>query len=772
MNESGSEINEKTEDSRQNSVNNISTKSDDIPRTSEPNIKPEIGQPDSKVEDAEQFTAESITHKTGVNKSPESDKLEKDINFKSEKLDAEPEINKDSPHGIRHDENEESLNSTFSTEETKPITSIPSEPNQNITASDKAKQSPNLSTGDIITLSHPKIQSHNTENVSRSNLGIQRPNPELLFESHIKNIESKDSLQERSPYREVYKELPPYERLLSPETLSLVNDPIPSILSISSIDFEFSKIISLILNSKGYLYTQDFLKEVTDLSIIHFHDIIGNLKKFSEIQRRRKPSLSDAKLALKSKKLKPNDIFVEYERSKTFEDRKGLSKINDQIKHLLDSYNAEAVAFDEEDPSLPFFTNEHYEITELVPKESGKPVYVPSYLPDLPPDYTYQNTSKYMDQIKDTKQIRLKLVEESRLTDSSLYDLIANDDRTWRKEFELRLAKDNIDLLESDEESIMSDAGIEKDQTDTETPLLVDDKKTLNDDTAFKFEDQKKLENEKILPKVDNKSFDFVEYARKRKLIQQNQEEKILHKRKLREENIFFKAEKLYSPYATSIPTADDDLYFRDVITNEFKAVISAVRKAEKKKERKIQKILQEKERKEREMENKQESVQFGFSFGDSKNILEDNDSDSDDDNVNSELVNDLKFDDGNEEVGKEDSEHAIEVEPSAFTNDDLTSLTPLNNFPKEQMTDLHVQKETLQDEIGINSVGVSQVVATNGEVSDDSQDFDDMEDVELSAPTTETKSKPNSPVDVKTQLEVLEDAVDEDEDIEFEDVS
>lgn len=85
------------------------------------------------------------------------------------------------------------------------------------------------------------------------------------------------------------------------------------------------------------------------------------------------------------KGIKAGKLYKEYEETKLIAKKykSEIDLVNSQTTELINEFK-EDNKFDENDPSLPFFTNEHYEITELIPKQSSKPIYIPFYLPDLP----------------------------------------------------------------------------------------------------------------------------------------------------------------------------------------------------------------------------------------------------------------------------------------------------------------------------------------------------------------------------------------------------
>lgn len=496
-------------------------------------------------------------------------------------------------------------------------------------------------------------------------------------------------------------ELPELEIPFSQRRLSEVrlNKPVDRKLNLHPIDFQFQKVIGFLMESKGFEYTEDFHSQLTDLSIIYFHDLIETLRKFTEVQRRRKPSISDTDLCLREKKIKPSKLYEEYTKTKEISKKNNaqINIINRQTQELMNAFTSSEVKIEEDDPSLPFIENEHYDITELVPKQSSKPMYIPSFLPDLPPDYTYQKTPKYMDMVTDLKQLRLKLVEESRLTEKSLYNLIDDDERKWKEDFETELLRSVLEIEEDvnseNDDSIMSDAGQnERNVSDIETPEQslgahetkaiqpVSDNDTVLNSEPMKLEtdnatqittEQNDLSQTKL--HIDAKTFDFVAYSKKRHAIQHKKELELEEKRKLREANIFMKAEKYYSPYATLPVTPEVDNYFKNIVQEDFKYVIKSVRIAERNKKRKVEKILQEKARKEKEKEQAREKMGLGFSFGPIGNMLDNEDESDDDEDLG---FPNFVFDGDNEPPAKfENTPHEIENNQT-YDNMEIDSTT------------------------------------------------------------------------------------------------
>ncbi|KAK6458538.1 uncharacterized protein RJT20DRAFT_131706 [Scheffersomyces xylosifermentans] len=456
----------------------------------------------------------------------------------------------------------------------------------------------------------------------------------------------------------------PSKRRLSPDLQALVNEPVKTVLGMDPMDYQLTKVLAIAMEARGYHCSQEFLHQLTDLTVKYLHDIISTLRECTQLQRRRKPTLSDVKLFLRLRHIDPQTYIREIEDSKGIISADIKSQIETVEKETIEiqkNLESQELNLDENDPSLPFFTNEHYQIAELVPRGVEKPSYIPSYFPDLPPDYTYQNTPQYMKTLTDLKELRLKLVEESRLTEKSLYNLIEDDEKQWRLSFEKELST-MPEVDESDNEnSVMSEGPNDRfNASDVETPLpeeIILDKKPEPEptDKSEQSEENAVTESSTDVPAlgteepkeaskverkvVETKAFDIVAYAEKRRQIFLKKEEEIIKKKQLRESNIYMKAETYYSPYADGKRTSAIDSYFKNIIDEEFKSVIKGVRIAETRKRRKIEEILAEKARKERE-EQEKNTIEFGF-----PGITQaSDDDDSDEDNDQHQEFPDFNF--------------------------------------------------------------------------------------------------------------------------------
>ncbi|KAI5952274.1 hypothetical protein KGF54_003140 [Candida jiufengensis] len=363
-------------------------------------------------------------------------------------------------------------------------------------------------------------------------------------------------------------------------------------------ELQFTKVIAVLLNSRNYQFSETFLKQITELATRYLNTIIFNLLEYTQLQRRKQPSISDINILLKLHEISSEDLFEEVLKSKKFQNHQ-------QIKQIL---NSKQKPFDYTESSLPFFQNEHYAITNVVPNLKVKPNYIPHYLPDLPPDYTYQSTDIYSEPLTDLKELRIKLVEESRLTEKALYKLIENDEVESNKK--LKFENELKELLQK-QKSIK--------EVLEEDPQPKEPKITKSDDRIIE------IPNDKAVYK-----FDFIEYAKKRKLMTQKKQKQAELKRQKRDQNIFIKAETYYSPYATKSPTLETNEFFTNILNKEFKNVIVSIRSNEfkKKEQKRIQKELKVQKEKEFRQQNE---IQFNFQNSNSNGFNNNSDIDSDD---------------------------------------------------------------------------------------------------------------------------------------------
>lgn len=440
-------------------------------------------------------------------------------------------------------------------------------------------------------------------------------------------------------------------------------------IDFSALDYQLAQVVGVILEAKGFHYSQDFLEEITNQGILYFHELVRTLGKFTELQRRTRPSASDLEVTLSELAINPSHVYDTHNKlvricvEENPVTRKQINTVSAKSQEIARSLAEKQVEFDESDPSLPFYSNEHYEITELVPQKTLKPSYIPDYFPELPPDFTYHSTPQYMKMLTDLKEMRLKLVSESRMQENSLYVLMDNEEIRWKERFEHDLSEMEDEKSSDDEiDNVMSESET-KVHTDVESPVHEPElEKHSNNDQiekepkegtakqneAPKDENLVPTESQPITqtdtkeiitvaesipeiqpvptstetaipakepPKPDSTKFDIEDYARKRLALRRQREDQLEERHAKRKANVFLRAEQYFSPYAVQHADEEIKAEFRVILQQEFKLAINSIRKAEIKKKQTIEKILQERAKKEREREQEREKVQFGFSF-------------------------------------------------------------------------------------------------------------------------------------------------------------
>lgn len=624
--------------------------------------------------------------------------------------------------------------------------------------------------------------------------------PETTIAHRTRNASRRDSVTKEAPPKRLEKEgrqrkpkpkpdyIPPLNRNLGPYK-DLLNPPASTTASMDPVDFEFRKYVGLIVKSSSNTpaFTEEFVDELADLSTSYMNHLISLLHNFTEVQRHHRAGVSDLQMCFLTNNIPMSDLYGEYERTQKLpvEVKKYSSKLRSRLDTVLAEFNAEKYTLEKDDPSLVFHANEQYEIAALVPRQSEPRKYIPSYFPDLPPDFTYQNTGSYMKTLTDLKQIKMKLAEESRLNEKSLYKLMGDDDNTWidTLEGDIKVSSD----LESEEEDIMSISG--ENGTDVESPTMEIDEKQEKEEKGEKRgekgeEDDKEdaqveelaerkedatdeiekeylekiggteeshpseapfeqitnggksgglakgaeiedegaegVETSKAIEPMSsvtsNNRFDFVDYARKRRRIKEAQLRAIERRRQKRLRNIYMRAEKLFSCYATSEPNLENVEYFNGYLEDGFKRVMMAMRVAEKHKLEKLARLQQEKVRREQEQEAQNGAFEFGFAFNPAANLLDDSDEDGDE-------PHDIVFDDqeprepenlsnGHGENGNDGTAEAI------ATND----IRPQNNFPSADSMD--------EDDLGSKIDSVLNEAEIRGGNSEDAESDEDLEDI------------------------------------------
>ncbi|WPK26272.1 hypothetical protein PUMCH_003621 [Australozyma saopauloensis] len=585
--------------------------------------------------------------------------------------------------------------------------------------------------------------------------------------------------------------IPPHQRRLG-EYLAKVELPHAMANSANVIDFELQKLVGLIVKSspKNPAFSAEYIHEVTDLSIKFMDLFCTTLRKLTDLQRHSLPGVADLELCLQKLDISPADLHTEYIRHKSLPNsvRQQAARLKGEVDHLLSEYNAEKYDLHKDDPSLVFYTNEQYEIAALVPQQMRSRDYIPEYFPELPPDFTYRLTSSFMDTTLELKKIKMKLFEESRLNESSLHKLIDDDEKRWLEELNEQLAEDSEDDSADENEDIMSVGGENLSEIESPLPdLLEHELKAIGDQDHGTARDIL-LDGEKVTPddkksdahhndmdsaKVINEeagdvqlnmvnaslshsamqtsvlrnsvkndaAFDFVSYARKRKLALEKPHKDLERQKFLRSQNYYLQAEKKFSCYATDVPTKADFQWVDGILDRSFKNVIRATRRAEKVKAKRL--AAMEAERKSLEKANEKMLGTLEFAFNEASNFL-----DESDDNMENEFEN-FDFGDVIDHPKPVSANIPLDLTISSL----LSSGPPESELPKGSAPTSSISQEVNDVPLDEEPSEKKDPQSIKLENDDDLEDmFDELETLQ------ETNNRHIPPVDSESEEDDLED--------------
>lgn len=166
------------------------------------------------------------------------------------------------------------------------------------------------------------------------------------------------------------------------------------------------------------------------------NDMIGELHKLSNLQRRESIAKGDLQLFFKGFNLSPSDLDIQCQASQY------IKSAFKQDYNALHSLKESSSDFVEEDGA----SSENI-VTALVPPTNPLRSLVPKWLPDFPPDHTYKFTPQYNHPITDETIIRKKIVEEGKQSELALLHLLKSTDKSqantkYGSQYDEELAKE------------------------------------------------------------------------------------------------------------------------------------------------------------------------------------------------------------------------------------------------------------------------------------------------------------------------------------------
>ncbi|AET39638.1 Taf8p Ecym_4609 [Eremothecium cymbalariae DBVPG len=333
---------------------------------------------------------------------------------------------------------------------------------------------------------------------------------------------------------------------------------------------------------------------------MQMNDMFQILHRFANIQRRNEISIKDLKLFLKGTGIEVQSLYDEFEKSryikKTYEaefkniERQSLDLVEKWQKplrdeELLSSNHAE------------FFFKD-VDILNLVPPTNINNSYVPTWLPEFPPDHTYKFTAIYNKPISDERQMKRMLFEEGKLSEKALLNMLGSAQAKMLKvEDEETIAQT---YKESQEETQLI-YGVEKQRPRREN-AYVGGNSTNNDDLP--------------LNSSHSKGFNIQEYARSRIGLARRKVEEFENHKLQAQKNPFIRASSICSPYGNAQKTTRKaaEREFNILLRRSYVGVLKSIPKLRQLKANEMAAAI-ERERikqKEREMELEKKHLQQG----------------------------------------------------------------------------------------------------------------------------------------------------------------
>ncbi|GME74319.1 unnamed protein product [Ambrosiozyma monospora] len=207
------------------------------------------------------------------------------------------------------------------------------------------------------------------------------------------------------------------------ETLEQECEPMDNVMK-ACIAMQLDSILGVSIKSSA-------LAQLTNLTIEYMNCVFENLRKLTEVQRRKSPAKIDLKLLLKEGYFDLGGVEDEFNKCKKL-GKKELSKIRKANKmakllsEVLDKPLEPDDDMPETDPRHVFFSDVTSTISQVIPptvKVSSK-LYIPNWMPPLPPDHTYKSTPQYTRRIEDPRELKKALVYEGRLGERALHRIL------------------------------------------------------------------------------------------------------------------------------------------------------------------------------------------------------------------------------------------------------------------------------------------------------------------------------------------------------------
>lgn len=253
-------------------------------------------------------------------------------------------------------------------------------------------------------------------------------------------------------------------------------------------------------------------------------NMLVDLHKMVNIQRRHCISKKDLLLIIDGYNLTCADLMVELERSQYVRSHnlERVRKVREESEVVEAKEKTPLSEKELLESKHPEFFIQDKEILTLVPPTPKNTKYVPRWLPEFPPDHTYRFTSQFNRPITDERLMKRKLAEEADLSEKAL----------------IHLSK--LSHEESPSEGADSDEIFKESQQDTQLIFGPAKKKKI---AAINGASD-------LLRTLPQQNYNVEEYARNRVEIARRKVEEYERHQLLLQKGAFIKAAHLLSPFA------------------------------------------------------------------------------------------------------------------------------------------------------------------------------------------------------------------------------
>lgn len=179
-----------------------------------------------------------------------------------------------------------------------------------------------------------------------------------------------------------------------------------------------AKSIALQLKPMNAQITQFAFERLLQLADGQLNDMISQLHRMSNLQRRETVAKGDVSMLMRGFNLSPSSIELQSQISQYYSQKypEEFNRIH-SFQDLPPTLTNEMIPFEDHEAIKQNVS------TVLVPPTNPLQSFLPNWLPDFPPDHTYKFTPQYSHPITDETTIRRQIVEEGKQSELALSHL-------------------------------------------------------------------------------------------------------------------------------------------------------------------------------------------------------------------------------------------------------------------------------------------------------------------------------------------------------------